>query len=414
MSWSLVLPSEVAQLGETRTPKTLVLTDEVRCVLRACWRIREVKGSARVAAAAGEALDYELWDNEGLPSSVLESLKARLRQLTRVDATRFCQADEFVRLAEQTSEVATSAREENDASWAAYKKKLEALFEEPKKPAPLAVEPAPTFKRPSAARNWELEKKARRTYLEDRLTKLKAKLQTGARKCLEALTPDEQSRVKRALRAHPDEVVAEGFNAEVLGDHAARLGPRMWLVDELINFYFSLLQQRDERLCAADVSRRPTHFLNSFFIAKLLGSRGYDYSGVRRWTKKFDFFSRSKVFCPVNVGNLHWTLLCFDVAKKQIRYFDSMGAPGSTYLNAALRYIHDEHQNKKNEPLPDEWTLVPTTDNTPQQRNGYDCGVFTTFCAHFYALDHEPDFDQADIPHLRNRMLLSILNKLVD
>ena len=88
-----------------------------------------------------------------------------------------------------------------------------------------------------------------------------------------------------------------------------------------------------------------------------------------------------------------------------------MGATGDAYLRAMLQYLKDEHQTKKGAPLPGDWTLTPTSQDTPRQHNGYDCGVFATFCAHYVSVGAAPAFDQADIPQLRERMMLDILNK---
>ena len=57
----------------------------------------------------------------------------------------------------------------------------------------------------------------------------------------------------------------------------------------------------------------------------------------------------------------------------------------------------------------DGWALIPTTDDTPRQANGFDCGVFASYCAHFLAHGAHPNFNQADIPIMRRRMMLSIL-----
>lgn len=42
-----------------------------------------------------------------------------------------------------------------------------------------------------------------------------------------------------------------------------------WLMDETINSYIWMLQQRDKELCRLDPNRKPTHFFNSFFFAKV-------------------------------------------------------------------------------------------------------------------------------------------------
>lgn len=218
--------------------------------------------------------------------------------------------------------------------------------------------------------------------------------------------------MRDAVNADDRDVVVDHFNYEVCGEHARRLGPGEWLVDEVVNYYFAMLQQRDAAL-VADEGEKPSHFFNSFFIPKLMGTdaRSYNYAGVKRWTKKFDLFSRKRVFAPVNVGNMHWCLIMVDFELQQVRYFDSMGGGGDAYLRAMIQYLKDEHLAKKGAPLPGDWQPVRTTDDTPRQLNGYDCGVFATFCAHYASLGAPLDFSQADIPHFRDRMMIDILDK---
>ena len=81
------------------------------------------------------------------------------------------------------------------------------------------------------------------------------------------------------------------------------------------------------------------------------------------------------------------------------------------YLEFLKRYIADEHQDKKKEPLPDaeEWELVPCERNTPRQRNGYDCGVFTCMFADFISKDCPLVFGQNHINQCRERIALSII-----
>ena len=172
-------------------------------------------------------------------------------------------------------------------------------------------------------------------------------------------------------------------------------------------------QERDALVCASDSDRKPCHFFNSFFFTKLLENGSYNYRQVKRWTKRFDLFSRSKVFAPVNVGNMHWCMVMVDVARREVRYFDSMGAGGEPYLKAMKRYLEDEHRAKKGSELEGGWTLTRTTRDTPRQTNGYDCGVFASFCAHYMSLTEQLDFSQNDIQHFRIRMMVDILNKRI-
>jgi sentrin-specific protease 1 len=76
-------------------------------------------------------------------------------------------------------------------------------------------------------------------------------------------------------------------------------------------------------------------------------------------------------------------------------------------------YLDKEHRDKKSAPFDYEgWTDFLATD-TPQQENGYDCGVFT--CQAMENLSRGVpvpfDFTQRNMPYLRKRMILEITNE---
>ena len=85
---------------------------------------------------------------------------------------------------------------------------------------------------------------------------------------------------------------------------------------------------------------------SSFFHSKLC-ENGYTYANVRRWSKKFDVFSKDKIFVPVNISNSHWCLAVIFIQKKKIEYYDSMNGAGRRTLDALLRYLGDEMKDKK-------------------------------------------------------------------
>jgi len=245
-----------------------------------------------------------------------------------------------------------------------------------------------------------------------------------ASRCLDELTGDEQSRVTAARSAPRTVVLVSRFNIDVTGADASRLrqnarhSESLWLNDEIINFYSGLLAERDAEVCRRTPGLASSHFVSTYFINKLLGDRhdSFNYASVRRWTKGVDIFRKRFICIPVNEGYMHWTLIVIDVPNKTIRHFDSYAKGGDLYLRSTLRYLKDEHMDKKRTPLPnpDAWTLVPSTrENTPRrQENGYDCGVFASFCAHYASLGVEPNFSQDDVTRvLRRRLLLSILNE---
>ena len=57
-----------------------------------------------------------------------------------------------------------------------------------------------------------------------------------------------------------------------------------------------MLKERDTELCTQTPDRLPSHFFNSFFMERLMiSNNGYEYSNIRRWTKKVDVFGLDKV-----------------------------------------------------------------------------------------------------------------------
>ena len=125
-----------------------------------------------------------------------------------------------------------------------------------------------------------------------------------------------------------------------------------------------------------------------------------------------DIFALDKIFFPINQGNQHWVCAVAYMLEKRIQFYDSMGGPGLSYLQDILRYLQDEHQDKKKCPMPDvdEWELATCTSDTPRQCNCFDCGVFTCMFCDFLSRDCPLVFGQDHVTQCRQRIALSILN----
>jgi Ulp1 family protease len=212
------------------------------------------------------------------------------------------------------------------------------------------------------------------------------------------------------------EVLIDKFNVEMTRHSMTTLRDNCWLDDEVINFYMQLLKQRDEALCATNPQRRPSLFMNTFFMQKLLDTpTGYCYANVKCWTKKFDVFAHDKMIFPINLNNTHWTLLVIYFQRRRIQYYDSMAGQGVKYLRGALRWLNDEFQERKGGVDESDWELVPCIQaQTPQQHNGVDCGAFTTMFADFISDDLELSFGQEHIPLFRRRIGAAILRGALD
>ena len=57
------------------------------------------------------------------------------------------------------------------------------------------------------------------------------------------------------------------------------------IFEQVINFYFQMMSDRDETLVNAGVLPKRSHFFNSFFVTKV-SETGYNFVNVRRWTRK--------------------------------------------------------------------------------------------------------------------------------
>lgn len=228
---------------------------------------------------------------------------------------------------------------------------------------------------------------------------------------LTKLTEEERQLADECLygAGRPDEVLASRFSVELTRGQMQCLLPRTWLNDEVINFYFKLLQER----CNKATQGPKCWFTNSFFWNKLSGGPAkqndeYNYKEVRRWTikAKVDIFALDFVIFPMNVGEMHWALGAIDLRHKGFRYFDSfISRPHPNFVPYLRRYLADEHKSKKSSSLEglEDWPLLGI-DNLPQQKNCYDCGVFTCFFADRFSSGRPMDFTQDDMPDLRTRL----------
>ena len=129
------------------------------------------------------------------------------------------------------------------------------------------------------------------------------------------LTDEEQDRLDRIMEqgAGTDIVARTDDDTDsVQRSNLRTLLPYEWVNDEVIHYYLSLLQQRDEQLCRRANSsaneKKRTHFFKSFFMTKLLDEGNinpaldgvYNYNNVKRWSKKVPgtYRSRSVLVSP--------------------------------------------------------------------------------------------------------------------
>ncbi|KAF8640350.1 hypothetical protein AX17_000021 [Amanita inopinata Kibby_2008] len=211
-------------------------------------------------------------------------------------------------------------------------------------------------------------------------------------------------------------VISRISKEQVTDQDLCRLKPRQWLNDEIINFYGALILARSDSCKEnpgngdAKGKKKPlnVHYFSTFFWTKLR-KEGYDKGRLFKWTKKLDLFSKDIALIPVNHNNAHWTCASINFRRKRIESYDSMGMAKDEVFKHLRSYVDAEHRNKKKQPFDFSGWENYAPDFTPQQENGYDCGVFT--CQFLESLSRGEEsfiFTQKDMPYLRRRMIWEI------
>ncbi|KAH7918362.1 cysteine proteinase [Leucogyrophana mollusca] len=232
-----------------------------------------------------------------------------------------------------------------------------------------------------------------------------------------ALPPDVDAQVDSILATRG--IVSKIAREQVADRDLSRLMPSQWLNDEIINFYGQMILSRSEDSKenpgangVAGGKKKPlnVHYFSTFFWTKMRGE-GYERSRLAKWTKKFDIFSKDIILIPVNHNNSHWTAAAINFRRKRIESFDSMNLDRQQVFKTLRQYIDLEHRNKKKQPFDFTGWEDYDPEDTPQQENGYDCGVFT--CQFLESLSRGEEFfnfTQKDMPYLRRRMIWEIGN----
>ena len=147
-----------------------------------------------------------------------------------------------------------------------------------------------------------------------------------------------------------------------------------------------------------------------------------NYGSVKSWTAMrgtqrcaVDIFAFRWVVLPINRANKHWLCAVLDNAERTISILDSVhNDDGRDVTDNLLRYIADEHAEKKGAPLPAPYRVVPQPADLPRQTNGVDCGAFIcAFGEHFSRglFPSSASFTQADMLYWRLRIGLTCLRR---
>lgn len=89
-----------------------------------------------------------------------------------------------------------------------------------------------------------------------------------------------------------------------------------------------------------------------------------------------------------------------------------MAGDGTTFLRIILQWIYDDVAAKQNIFInKNEWQLIITGNQIPQQRNGYDCGLFVMTLADYVSDNLPLQYSQTDMPRLRIQYASNLIQR---
>jgi len=181
------------------------------------------------------------------------------------------------------------------------------------------------------------------------------------------------------------------------------LTPKSWLNDVIILNYISLLVRNCE-----DTLIITTDTWVDFKRKK--------YNTVMKWTKQNNLFDFKRIVIPINPNNNHWALFVVDIWGGIVHSFDSFNNTHIKEYNIVSEFLilAYNYSTKK----PGEERTMPNwkyqIENSPQQKNTYDCGIFTCTNARYFLFAKKLEFTQPDCQLLRKRIAYELIhNELI-
>lgn len=231
-----------------------------------------------------------------------------------------------------------------------------------------------------------------------RIQDLVARERSSSQSAVKALTPEQLDSVNSVWNGPASQKVVSAFTIDITARDLSTLRDGCWLNDNVIDFYLSLVTELN-----SEVFCWTTHFFTT------LKSRGYQ--GVARWArrKKVNLLEKKKVIVPINIMSTHWALAVVDNEATTITYYDSLASSGNIGALEILSMYMSKEAERLQTSAP-AYSLSPNV-KTPQQLNGFDCGVFTCTTAKYVSRNKDLSFSQKDMKIIRRRMAYEIMHR---
>lgn len=220
-----------------------------------------------------------------------------------------------------------------------------------------------------------------------------------------------QDVVRRAGEAEAKYTVfsQRGDSCRIFGEEIISMLPTRWVRSSCILMYFQILQAR----CVRKGKRYL--FLDPIFWTRLstdrtTGDLSYhfvqDYSHSE--SRGINALDMQKILIPMCINRNHYALTEVDLIKRTIAYYDSLPCRmATTYMSYINRWLIDLAGTQR--------LIFQTEDfahhhkTTPQQMNGYDCGIYCMMNADFLSDDLEPNLEPEEIDDFRMRILIALI-----
>ena len=140
--------------------------------------------------------------------------------------------------------------------------------------------------------------------------------------------------------------------------------------------------------------------LSCFFVPSLLrAQQSGNWTQVMKATRNINVFETDIILIPLNINNVHWTLVTLSWNEKLLKFYDSLGGEGGEILRLILQHFATLTNTKVNE-----WT-IEAMKNIPRQENSYDCGVFVCQYSLCISKGLPFNFHQNDMKQIREIMI---------
>lgn len=213
------------------------------------------------------------------------------------------------------------------------------------------------------------------------------------------LSPEQLKMMYESFEGNPRDTVAKKYNWCLQRKEIISLKGIHWVEDKIIDYYLMLIMIR------AYKKNLPSVFCMNTKFYQLYAKKGYE--SVKNWTKDIDLFSFQLICIPVRRGN-HWFLVVIDFITRVIKSYDTYNGSHTKYLEKIRDYLGFESSDKKKKQL--RTHLIPMYSyNIDRAISCSDCGVVICSVAEFITRECKVAFCQADLPYLRQKMIVEIL-----